>query len=520
MRCISFMSSKETETTGSEVRKSARPGKIVYVDSGEMVSYAEAAQLYKRKKGKGLKIFGLSAALAAAAAVTAYGVMTYYYSNRLFRGTVINGIDCSHMTVYEAEQQIAKAVEDYSIQINSRNLEAETIEGSDINYRYASEGDILKIKKEQNPFSWVTGLFRTVSYDVSTRATYDKKMLEEQVKSLAAAQEENQVEAENAYVAYKDGNFEIVPETEGSELLIKEAYKVLNEAILDEDTTIDFGTSEGVYAKADVTQDSPELLETLDACNNLANASITYTFGDQKVTLDGKTIQKWLHFDDKGQLIDNDGSFQEKAREYVAAIANQYDTVGTERPFDTTDGRTVYVYGSAYGWQIDQAAETAQLIADIRSGEKTTRDPIYSMTANSHGYNDFGDHYIEVDMGVQHMYYYQNGQIVFDSDFVSGLAYDPSRATPSGVYTLYSKQSPAVLRGEQIAEGVYEYETNVSFWMPFNGGIGFHDATWQPYFGSDRYLYGGSHGCINLPYQSASALYSIIEYGVPIICFY
>ena len=515
------MGSSETDNNSNpEIRKSARPGKIVYVDTGEVISYAEAAKHYKANKGKGLKIAGLSIALAAAVAASAYGAFTYYYSNRLFQGTYINGIDCSGMTVYDAEQAVARSVENYSIEISSRNLAPETINASDINYRYASEGEILQIKKEQKPLTWITGLFRRVSYNVSTRATYDKKMLEEQVKSLAAAQEENQVEPENAYVAYRDNQFEIVPETEGAELLIKEAYKALNEAISEESTAIDLGAAPGVYAEADLTADSTELQETLDACNNLANASITYTFGDQKVTLDGDTIQKWLHFDDKGRLIDNDGSFQEKAREYVAAIAAQFDTVATERPFDTTDGRTVYVYGSSYGWQIDQTEETLQLIEDIRSGKKITREPIYSMTANSHGYNDFGDHYIEVDMGTQHMYYYQNGQIVFDSEIVSGLASDPERATPSGVYTLYSKQSPAVLRGPMIEDGVYEYETNVSFWMPFNGGIGFHDATWQAYFGSDRFLYAGSHGCINLPYDSAAALYSIIEYGVPIICFY
>ena len=56
-----------------------------------------------------------------------------------------------------------------------------------------------------------------------------------------------------------------------------------------------------------------------------------------------------------------------------------------------------------------------------------------------------------------------------------------------------------MLRGEMTANGTYSYEQPVTYWMPFNGGIGFHDADWQPYFGGDRYLTGGSHGCINLP---------------------
>ena len=73
---------------------------------------------------------------------------------------------------------------------------------------------------------------------------------------------------------------------------------------------------------------------------------------------------------------------------------------------------------------------------------------------------------------------------------------------------------------EKKPDGTYEYETQVTYWMPFNGGIGFHDATWQAYFGGDRYTYAGSHGCINMPLDAAATLYSIIDTNVPIVCFY
>ena len=46
------------------------------------------------------------------------------------------------------------------------------------------------------------------------------------------------------------------------------------------------------------------------------------------------------------------------------------------------------------------------------------------------------------------------------------------RQTPAGIYTLYYKKSPDVLRGKQLANGKYEYEQPVTYWMPFNGGIG------------------------------------------------
>ena len=118
------------------------------------------------------------------------------------------------------------------------------------------------------------------------------------------------------------------------------------------------------------------------------------------------------------------------------------------------------------------------------------------------------------------MYYYQNGSIIFDSDFVSGNMSSSDRQTPSGIYQLYNKKGPEVLRGAIQANGLPEYETPVSYWMPFNGGIGFHDATWRWDFGGNIYQYDGSHGCINLPLSNAAVLYDIIQYNVPIICFY
>ena len=95
------------------------------------------------------------------------------------------------------------------------------------------------------------------------------------------------------------------------------------------------------------------------------------------------------------------------------------------------------------------------------------------MTANSYGVNDLGNTYIEVDLSEQHMYYYQNGEDIFESDIVSGNMSYADRQTPAGIFTLYYKKSPDVLRGKQLPNGKYEYEQPVTYWMPFNGGIGF-----------------------------------------------
>ena len=85
--------------------------------------------------------------------------------------------------------------------------------------------------------------------------------------------------------------------------------------------------------------------------------------------------------------------------------------------------------------------------------------------------------------------------------------------TPGGVFGLTYKTRNAVLRGA-------DYATPVSYWMPFNGGIGLHDASWRSSFGGKIYIYSGSHGCINLPGKKAAKIYEMINKETPIVCVY
>lgn len=511
---------RQKEVMGQSIRtsKSARPGIITYVpiDKSEFRSTVSS----DKKKNKIMKIVVMLIVMILVMSWCVYAGISYYYSYHFFLGTTINGIDSSNKTAYEVEQEIAGKKDNYVIQVSARMQEPQTITGKDIDYQYVSSGEILQLLKTQKPWEWIRGFFETKNYMVQEETVFSREKLEEQVSSLNCAKKENQIAPENAYVSFSNSEFTIVPETEGSELNAKEAYQMISGAIDSEAADVDLGSNPKAYKEADVTRDSSELQNMVNTYNSLAKANITYTFGDEMVTLDGNTIKNWLQFDEKGQLLPDDGAFRQHVVDYVAQLAADHDTVGTERQFETTSGRTVYVYGSAYGWKIDQDKEAAQLMQEIQSGTQITREPVYSMRANAHGINDLGDTYIEVDLTEQYMWYYQNGNIIFQSEIVSGLPGDPDRKTPPGIFTLNSKSSPSVLRGEMTANGTYSYEQPVTYWMPFNGGIGFHDADWQPYFGGDRYLTGGSHGCINLPPENAGQLYSLIQYDVPIICFY
>ena len=272
---------------------------------------------------------------------------------------------------------------------------------------------------------------------------------------------------------------------------------------------------EDCYILPKYTKDSPEVAEACEKMNSELGANITLDFSPNTEVVDSSVISQWITVDDNMQVTFN----QDAVKQYIADLAAKYDTVGKTRNFTTATGNVVQVEGGGYGWKIDQDAEYNALITNIQNAETVTREPNYSSRAATHDANDWGTTYAEVDLTAQHMYFIQNGQIAMQCDIVTGNP-NKGNATPQGMYSLYYKQKNQVLRGKKLEDGTYEYESPVDYWMPFNGGIGFHDASWQSAFGGVRYQTYGSHGCVNMPPASAGELYNLIQAGTPIICHY
>ena len=119
----------------------------------------------------------------------------------------------------------------------------------------------------------------------------------------------------------------------------------------------------------------------------------------------------------------------------------------------------------------------------------------------------FGLDYIDISLENQHVVLYENARRVMESDCVTGLP-TKERETHRGVFHINYKQRNRILRGQQKL-----YASFVNYWMPFDAGIGLHDATWRGKFGGKIYARAGSHGCVNLPLAFAKQLYARIYTG-------
>ncbi len=114
---------------------------------------------------------------------------------------------------------------------------------------------------------------------------------------------------------------------------------------------------------------------------------------------------------------------------------------------------------------------------------------------------------VEVSISKQKIWYYKNGDLKHSANVVTGTA--GIHNTPTGTFKIRSKSRSVYLVGP-------DYRSYVNFWMPIYADIGLHDATWRSRFGGNIYTYNGSHGCINLPYNTAKWIYNNVPTGTTV----
>lgn len=429
-----------------------------------------------------------------------------FYSSHFFWGTRIGSYNCSNMSLPKAEAHITKGIDDYTIDVYEDNGVVEYIRGAEVGLAAVSRESIDDIKRKQNPFMWFAPGERRV-LPMEVEISLNDELLKGKIGALRCVAESN-VQMDGAYAGVyydetdkvyhvkDDGTHRIVSERALFDRISAGMKGLYAEIHLDE---------EGLYGGL---EKDDRMNDTLWSLNSCLNAVVTYQRGDSAIVLDGGTIHTWLSVDESYAISLNDAA----VAAFVSDLAGVYDTVGGTRTFIGSGGAEVSVSGGDYGWRVNQAAESEELKNIILAGQPVTREPIYSRRGGSHGAgNDLPNTYVEVSIAAQHLWYYKDGELIISSDVVTGNPY-AGNGTHTGIYYLKYKERNATLVGDN-------YETPVSFWMPFNGGEGLHDATWRGGFGGRIYMGGGSHGCVNCPYGTAQKLYEYLQPGDPVIVY-
>ena len=447
--------------------------------------------------------------IAAIVFVVYIGFSIFFMSHFYIRSTV-NGVGASFATASGEYNKIIDSADSYTIsfvdgdgnvinQISSGDL------GVDVNY---DESEVQELLDSQTGFNWVIRLFCPAHYYTATGNSYDADKVKSVASGLDFSSVSSTTESQDAYIEFDGSQFVIVDEVYGDVIDAEGLEDGIIYAIENLQTTINLedGTC---YDKPDVLASDADIQAALEVLNGYMDTDIHYDLGEGYTEeIPTATKATWFIWDDDFN-VDFD---RDAIGDFVNSMGDKYNTYGKAKEFTTTSGETITVPAGSFGWKIAYDGEIDAIISDLTAGEDVTRDFTYLYEGTSHGEHDYGDSYVEVNLTEQHVYVYKDGELVVDSDCVSG-SISSDHGTHTGAYSIAYKQTDATLKGDN-------YESHVNYWMPFNMGEGLHDATWRSKFGGTIYQTSGSHGCINLPLSKAEEIYNIVEAGWPVLVFY
>ncbi|MGX8701734.1 peptidoglycan binding domain-containing protein [Caproiciproducens sp.] len=443
--------------------------------------------------------------ISAASIALLYTLVSLYFCSHFFFNTEINGANVSLKAYGTADQAVRDYMKGYELQLTERNGETEKIAGHDIGLRYHEEVGISGIYPLQRPFQWISSLFEGKKYTINDLYLYNQDLLKKEIDQLSCSNRTAE-EPKNVTFQYSNGFYEAVKEVYGNAILQDRLNKAVKTRIEKGEAKLNL-EEEHCYKEPEYTLSSYKTHIVENLLNRYVSANITYRFDGKRETVNGDTIHKWITVsEDLGIAIN-----QTAVKKYVIELSGKYDTVGAARSFKTSVGKTVAVKGGLYGWKIDRQAEAEALLENITRGEAVEKEPVYAQRALFRGEDEIGDTYLEINITKQHVWFYLDGKLLTNGSVVTG---NPNRgwSTVTGVYMLNYKQEGAVLSGQG-------YEANVTYWMPFFGNTGLHDASWRYSFGGEIYKRNGTHGCINAPFYLAKTIFENIEVGTPIICY-
>lgn len=462
---------------------------------------------------KSCKRFLLLLLLIVMLALVGYLGLGVLYSGHFSKGTWINGIYCTGKTVEEVNLLLIEQTQIPNFVIiddNDKTYEI-SLEGVSCVIDYTSQ--LYQVMHSQNPFRWIGNDANDRKLSIEPHILYDETTLFQVVRKsfpfVVASLKEHDLKIykeESGYQLY-NGMEHVLNEEKTCQLVLQQ--------LEDRVYSLHLGEAE-CYTDLPLTVEMAETLLLYEQVTDFQKCNIIYDMEEEQIPLSPAIVSEWILVDEdgefvldkSGQLMLRDGAIEE----FVNWLADEYDSVGKARTFTATNGKEVVVEGGIYGNEINRKKEIAYLKEAFFAKAEEIRIPVYSQKALHRGKNDIGDTYIEIDMTDQKMYYYQAGELLIETDVVTGNM-KRKDATPSGVNYVYAKQRNRTLKGE-------DYASFVKYWMPVKGSIGIHDASWRKKFGGDIYLTNGSHGCINTPVEIMKELYNLVEKGTPVIMFY
>lgn len=457
--------------------------------------------------------------------VAGYISIAMFYAEGFTFGTFINGRYCTGKTVEQVNQELIERTgrKWLTVYYQEGIHEVILVPNDMLSYDYTES--LQQIANSQKPFLWYRNVFQNygeglTGYTVSPSISINTSETDKFFKQFAVFEMEEKRQKDVRFYWDDEQGYCL----ENRKLGLLDIEKAKNACLMvlqnnqQTDNMVEIHLEEyDCFYDGELTASEKEQIAVYEKLQQFLDFSIIYQMGKDQVVFDKKALGNMLTTDGSrlNFVYDEAGNFtwdEVKVEQAVITIADNFDTYGKERTFKATSGKTVTLDKGTYGKTLDREAEFEYLKQALSEHKDVIHQPKYEREAWCCDKNDIGDTYIEVDMGNQKLYFYKEGELIADTDIVTGDM-RRRRSTPEGVYYIYLKQKNRILRGPG-------YASHVDFWMPVKGGIGLHDADWRDEFGGDIYETEGSHGCINIPPEEMVNIYEQAEVGMPVVMFY
>ena len=426
----------------------------------------------------------------------------YIFTQRFQPGTYVNDVDLSLSKKSELHENYDSKSKDFKLKIVERDG-TEYLNSSSFDYKDYLDKDAYV---NQNPFYWIVTFLVPKHYNLEHTVSFNEDKFMKCIDSLKIYNEPI-IAPKDASIVFNGKKFVIEKEVMGNEVNKEKLMQKILECFDEGKNTIVLA-DEDVYVDPLVMKDDPTLIKKCEEMNKINSFTVTFDYDDRKEELKNEQLVNLYSENSEGNLVPD----REKVKNYVEYLANKYDTFKATRTFQTTGKGIAQVSGGIYGWKTDIAKTTDEIMNILEKRENIVTKPVYSSEAMSRKVNDIGNTYIEIDLARQHMWFYKDGQLLTETDVVTG---NPNRGngTPTGTSKVWSREKNRTLKGD-------DYESHVKYWMPFNwSGCGIHDSDWRSKYGQNIYLSNGSHGCVNTPPSIMPTFYDNAFNGLPVIVY-
>lgn len=443
------------------------------------------------------------------AAVAGFFTARWYFSDKVAPGVTFGSVDVTGQTRDELTETVNDAISASTVTITDEDGESTTATLEDLGVTIdvdATVDDLLNAKSGDELFGLTrVNPFSTV--EVGLNAEFDEYAMETYVTDVFVAEDERAVASTISY----DSDERMFTVSEGRQGIAAQTDDVASAV---EDAIANPGEARSVsvtYADVDMPISADAATQAADEANVRLSNSIVITNGDaSEFTIPVDTIASWIVPSNNVEdgtitLTYDEDAIGSYLAEQMPAELDQ-EMVTQEDMVDSSGNVILTKVEGVNGVTVtstDDAAE--QVLQALTDGQAATIQATVEVTEYDTEQTEVTMR-IVVDKSSQTATVYENDEVVRTFDVCTGKP-TSFMETDSGTFYLYLKYSVQTMRGTNEDGSTYTTE-GVKWVSYYNGGEGFHTASWNSYGieHGDPANYG-SHGCVNMYESDAKWIY-------------